>query len=144
MNMLNNEEILTSVLKTTQMGQVGIRSVLRSTMGPPLREDLENQLRAYDAIEAEAQCVASQRGWEMEDLDPALEFMADRMTRMKLLYRRTDSRIADMMIQGSTRGMVKSLRNLHRFRGSDSQVCALSQKLLDTETAGIRQMQPYL
>ena len=144
MCMLNNKEILTSVLKTTQMGQVGIRSVLKAPMGPPLREALEGQLHEYDAIESQAHTIASQRGWDLEDLDPALKFMADSMTRMQLLHRSTDSRIADMMIRGSTRGMVKGLRNLHQFEGVDTQVCSLSQKLLDCETAGIRQMQNYL
>ena len=49
-----------------------------------------------------------------------------------------------MMIQGNTRGMVKGLKDIHQFAQQDEQVCALSQKLLDTETANIRQMQGYL
>ena len=43
--MKNNKELLSSVLKTTQMGQVGIRSVLDTTMRPGLRKALESQLR---------------------------------------------------------------------------------------------------
>ena len=43
--MKNSREILTSVLKTTQMGQIGIRSVLDTSMRPGLRKALESQLR---------------------------------------------------------------------------------------------------
>lgn len=142
--MKNSKEILTSLLKTTQMGQVGIRSVLDTSMRPGLRKALESQLREYDSIETEAHSIASQRGWELRELDPAVRMMSDMMTRMKLRGKNTDSKIADMMIQGNTRGMIKSLKNIHQFADTDNQVSTLSQKLLDCETANIRQMQGYL
>ena len=63
---------------------------------------------------------------------------------MKLVGQNADSKIADMMIQGNTRGMVKGLKDIHQFAQQDEQVCSLSQKLLDTQTANIRQMQGYL
>lgn len=144
MHMKSSKEILSSLLKTTQMGQVGIRSVLDNTMEPGLRKALESQLREYDSIETEAHTLAGQRGWELRELDPAVRTMADMMTRMKLMGKNTDSRIADMMIQGNTRGMVKGLKNLHRYTDSDKQIETLSQKLLDCENANIRQMQSYL
>ncbi len=144
MQMKNSKEILSSVLKTTQMGQVGIRSVLDTTMRPGLRQVLESQLREYDAIETEAHSLATQRGWELRELDPAVRFMSDMAVRMRLGGRSNDSKIADMMIQGNTKGMIQSLKDLHRYGSSDEQVQILSQKLLDCETANIRQMQGFL
>ena len=142
--MKNSQQILSSVLKTTQMGQIGIRSVLDTRMRPGLRRALEQQLREYDQIETEAHALASQRGWELKDLDPALRMMSNMVTRMKLSAGGSESKIADMMIQGSTKGMIKGLRNMHQFPREDSRITALSQKLLDTETANIRQMQAFL
>jgi len=142
--MKNSKEILTSVLKTAQMGQVGIRSLLDTTMQPALRSALESQLREYDAIETEAHAIASQRGWELRELDPAVRFLSDRMTRMKLVGSNRDSRIADMMIQGNTRGLIQGIRGLHQYPSRDDRVSGISQKLLDCETANIRQMQQFL
>ena len=142
--MKNSKELLSSVLKTTQMGQVGIRSVLDMSMRPGLRKALESQLREYDAIESEAHTIATQRGWELPELDPAVRLFSDAMTRMKLTHGNCDSKIADMMIQGNTRGMIKGLKNLHQFPREDDQVSTISQKLLDCETANIRQMQFFL
>lgn len=142
--MKNNKEVLSSVLKTTQMGQIGIRSVLDTSMRPALRKALESQLQEYDSIETEAHAIASQRGWELRELDPAIRAMSNMMSRMRLTGGNHDSKIAGMMIQGNTRGMIKGLKNLHEFAQHDSQVTTISQKLLDTETANIRQMQPYL
>ena len=142
--MKTNKEILSSVLKTTQMGQVGIRSVLDASMRPGLRKALESQLQEYDSIETEAHAIAFQRGWEVKELDPGVRFLSDMMTRVKLNRRNTDSKIADMMIQGNTKGMIKGLKNIHQFPDQDDQVSTLSQKLLDCETANIRQMQTFL
>lgn len=142
--MKESKDILSSILKTTQMGQIGIRSVLDTTMRPTLRKALESQLQEYDTIESEAHSIASSRGWEVAELDPVVRKMADMTTRMKLTGGNSDSKIAGMMIQGNTRGMIKGLKNLHQFNKQDLQVRTLSQRLLDCENANIRQMQGFL
>ena len=142
--MKKSKEILTSVLKTTQKGQVSIRSVLDLSMRPGLRKALELQLREYDAIETETHAIASQRGWDLPDMDPAARFFSDRTIRMKLNRGNCDSRIADMMIRSNTSGMIMGLKNLHQFPSPDQQVTILCQKLLDCETANIRQLQSFL
>ena len=143
-NMKNGKQILSSVLKTAQMGQVGIRSVLDTSMRPSLRKVLESQLMEYNTIENEAHSIAAQRGWDLPELDPGLRLLTDMTTRMKLHRANSDSMIADMMIQGNTKGMIKGLKDIHQFPDTDSQINILSQKLLDCETANIRQMQTFL
>jgi uncharacterized protein (DUF305 family) len=113
-------------------------------MRPGLRNALESQLQEYDSIESEAHVIASQRGWELAELDPAVRTMAEIMTKMKLLGGNTDSKIASMMIQGNTRGMITEIKNIHQFNQSDTQIHALAQKLIDSENANIRQMQFFL
>ena len=142
--MKTSQELLSSVLKTTQMGQVGIRSVLDTTLNPELRQALVQQLKEYDGIETEAHNIASQRGWELKELDSAVRMMSNMVCRMKLTGADATSKISEMMIQGNTKGLVKGLRNLHLSDRKDSRVETLSQKLIDTETNNIRQMRPFL
>ena len=126
------------------MGQVEIRSVLDTALGSSLRNTLEAHLKEYDSMESEAYSIALQRGWELPELDPGKRFLKDRITRMKINGRNTDSRIADMLIRGNTDGMIRGLKNLHQLESQDHQIRILSQKLLDCETAHIRQMQVFL
>ena len=142
--MKTNEEILSSILKTTQMGQVGIRSVQDKAVGTGLQKALESQLKEYDSIESQAHALANQRGWQLPELNHGVRVMSDMASRMKLTSGQSDSKIADMMIIGNTRGMVKGLKNMHHWKEHDSQIETLSQKLIDTEVANIRQMQPFL
>ena len=144
MHMNDDQQMLSSILKTTQLGQIAIQKVLDASMRPGLRKTLQSQLREYDSIESEAHYLASQRGWELQEVQPAKRMMTGIMTRMKLNHGNSDSKIAGMMIQGNTRGMILGLKNLHQYQQQDSQVSALSQRLLDCETANIRQMQTFL
>ena len=126
------------------MGQTDIRSVLDISMHPSLRKTLEAQLQEYDIIESEAHRIASQRGWEFQDLDPAIKILSDAMTRVRLSRGNCESKIADMMIHRNTKMMVKCLKYLHRVPNPDEQISMISQKLLDCETVNIRQMQRFL
>lgn len=142
--MKNNKEVLSSILKTTQMGQVGIRAVLNHAVHTDLRNALQSQLREYDAIEAEVQGIAAAKGLHLEELEPPIKAMSMLCARAKLAYGNVDSKIAAMMIQGNTRGMIKGLKNRHHAKDPDARIMALSQKLLDCEDANIRQMQGYV
>ena len=142
--MKGSKDLLSSVLKTTQMGQIGIRSVLKNPLRATLQTALKSQLSEYDKIEQEAHSIAASRGWELEELNPAIKSMTDMMTRMQLSYGNTNSKAAAMMIQGNTRGMIKGLKNLHQFNHSDERIAVLTQKLLDCEQENIRQMQGFL
>ena len=142
--MKHSKEVLSSVLKTTQMGQLGIRSALESEMAPALRSAMESQLREYDSIESEAHSIAKARNWELQELNPSIRFMTDRMTKMRLSRGDVNSNIAAMMIRGNTSGVIKGLKNLHQMTDQDKAVQALSNKLLDTESANVHQMKKFL
>ena len=144
MIMKGSKDILSSIIKTTQMGQIGIRSVLNAPLRASLKDALRSQLREYDAIEREALALAASRGWSLKQLDPAIKRMTNIMSKAKLTFGDTSSKAAAMMINGNTRGMIKSLKNLHQFNNSDERVSILSQKLLDCETANIKQLQGFL
>ena len=139
-----SKDLLDSVIKTTQMGQVGIRSVLNNTNDDEMRSALKSQMKEYDTIEKEALSIASSRGWELKNLDPSIKMMTNMMTKMRLSYGNSTSKAAAMMVNGNTRGMIKGLKNLHNFEGSDNRITNLTQKLIECEEENIRQMQRFI
>ena len=144
MNMKDSKDLLSSIIKTTQMGQIGIRSVLNAPLQTNLKQTLQNQLKEYDSIEREALELASLRGWNPEQLDPMVKRMTNMMTKMRLSYGNTNSKAAAMMIQGNTKGLIKGYKNMNQLVPSDERIAVLNQKLLDCEKANIRQMQGFL
>jgi len=142
--MKTNKDILGSLLKTTQMGQTGIRSILKAGPGDQLQKALKDQLSEYNTIEADALRIADNRGWNLPQLPGYAKVMADTMSRAKLIPNRTDSAMAAMMIRGSMRGVIKGLKNDHRYQDRDPGIEALSNRLLDCENENIRQMERFL
>ena len=142
--MKDSKEVLSSILKTTQMGQIGIRSVQNAAVRPEMKQALSDQLKEYDAIETQAHAVAEERGWRVEELDPGVRKMAEMMARARLQGRNKDSKIAAIMMKGNTRGIIKGLKNAHRYHGRDARITALSQKLIDCENENIKQMENFL
>lgn len=142
--MKNSKDLLSSVLKTTQMGQTGIQAVQKANLGAHLQHALSTQLKEYDELEKEARALASARNIRLEELSPTVKTMAKMMTRARLSYGKLDSKAAAMMIQGNTRGLIKGLKNLHSYDRSDDQISGLSRKLIDREKGNIEQMQGFV
>ena len=142
--MINNKQVLDSMVETTRMGQTGIRAVLRCHLEPAMEQALRQQLQEYDLLEDEAQALADSRGWTLKRPHSMLQHMIEKMTWMKLGKNNRQSKIADMMIQGNTQGMIHSLRDLHSYKGDDQRVRDLNQKLVYCEIENIRQMKSYL
>ncbi len=142
--MKGSKDILSSILKTAQMGQIGIRSILKTPLRAELRSELKSELNEYDAIEHEAHGIARSRGWTLKELNPAIKSMTDMMTRSQLSFGNASSKAAKMMIQGNTRGIIKGFKNLNQFPPSDQRVTDLAHKLIDFEETNNRQLQGFL
>lgn len=126
------------------MGQSGIRCVMDRAIGPGLKTELKSQLKEYDALEKETLNLAKTQGWKLTNLNPALETMSSMMSKLQLMGGETDSKIAGMLIQGNTRGMIQGIKNLRKTPNVSASVKALSDKLLNLENMNIQKSQQYL
>lgn len=142
--MNNNKDLLTSVLHTVQMGQSGIRCIQKNAVNAGLKQELKDQLQEYDSIEKEALRLAKSRGWELKNVNPIVQQMSRFMSQIQLLAGEADSKIAGMLIQGNTRGIILGVKNLNRSEHDDPQVTQLAQRLLNRENINIQKSQPYL
>ena len=142
--MINSQRVLNDVIKTSQMGISGINVVMPQTRQPALRQALKVQRREYSDIEQQAKLLAQQKGYRIDQLKPITRRMSAVISRGQLLVGEPDSKIAGMMIQGNTRGMILGLKNMRRCNHPDSQVAQIAQKLLETEKNNIVSMEGFL
>ena len=66
------------------------------------------------------------------------------LSRGQLLVGEPNSKIAGMMIQGNTRGVILVLKNTRRCYAPDEQIAELAQKLLVTQKHNIESMEPFV
>ena len=142
--MINSQRVLNDIIKTSQMGINGINTVMPKTAQPALRQALKCQRREYSDIEQQAKLLAQRKGWKIDQIKPINRKMGALISHAQLLIGEPDSKIAGMMIQGNTRGMLLSLKNMRRCSSPDPQVAQIAQKLLDTEKNNIMSMEGFV
>ena len=137
--------MLNSICKTTQMGVWGIDAVKKETGDRKLLAALDAQQREYRNIYTEADRLLRERGRVPERI-PAMARQASTWSA-RLRARASsdpDAKIAEMTLQGNTRGMIKSMHNIRTLDVIDPKVSGLSNRLLQTEQANIEEMKKYL
>lgn len=142
--MLTEAELLNYIYQTTEMGQDGIRTVLPYTKAGPFHSALEQQLAEYETIRSTSHELLRERGQEPKGINPVAKLSAEMTSAVKTMTDHSTSKIAEMMVQGNTMGMTKSIKHLRDYHGKDVRVRELANKLLATEEANIQQMKAFL
>lgn len=142
--MLSENQLLNHIYQTAEMGGEGIRSVLKYTEEPKLADALNSQLTEYEKLQNAAGSLLQARGEPPKGLSPMAKASSEVMSTVKAMTDRSAANIAEMMIQGSTMGVTKSLRTIRDCDVHDDTVRRLADKLLKTEQANIEEMKRFL
>lgn len=137
--------MLNSICKTTQMGVWGIDAVKKEAGDRQLLAALDAQQQEYRNIHAEADRLLRERGRTPERISSMTRQASTWSARLRArVSNDPDAKIAEMTLQGNTRGMIKSMHNLRTLGVIDPKVSTLSNRLLQTEQANIEEMKKYL
>ena len=142
--MLSENQLLNHIYQTAEMGQEGIRSVLKYAGEPKLVSALNSQLTEYEKLQNAAGSLLHARGERPHGLNPVTKASSEVMSTMKAMTDRSPANIAEMMIQGSTMGVTKSLRTIRECDLRDEGIRRLADRLLKTEQSNIEEMKRFL
>ena len=137
--------MLNAIRQTTEMGCYGIKSVLNETANREFRGALRAQYDEYAQIYEEADRLIRERGGRIKDLNPMAKYGSAMTSKMRVRASiDPTAKIAELMLQGNTRGMIKSMHNIRTMGTLEPRVASLSRRLLQTEQNNINQMKHYL
>lgn len=141
---MNDKKMLQSLLHTVQMGQSGIRCVMDKAVSADLKKEMKQQLHAYDAMEKEALMLGTRKGMKLSDIHPGILRMSEAVANMRLMGGQRDSKIAGMLIQGNTRGVILGSKHLHHMPDADSEIRDLTKRMVSREKQSIENTQTFL
>lgn len=142
--MLSETQLLNHIYQTAEMGQDGIQSVLKYANEPKLCSALNAQMTEYRKLQDSASQMLKERNREPAGINPMAKMGSEMMSAMKTMTDHSATKIAEMMIQGSTMGVTKSIRTIRDCDLKDERVKDLADKLLQTEQANIEEMKKFL
>ena len=142
--MLPETEFLQYVHKTADMGCQGIEAVLSHLKSDEIKGTLLHQQSEYQHIRSEAAKLLRQDDDAPENVGAVERLSAQAMSAMKLAMDGSQENVAEMTIQGTTMGVVKTIRHLKDLPKGESSVRALGEKLLATQENNVEQMKKFL
>ena len=143
--MTQDTEMLNSIRKTTEMGAYGIRAVMEETRDPALYKELQAQLAEYEKIYDQADILLKDRGGQPQNVNPMAKMGSSMSAKMQIrMAKDPNAKVAELMMQGNTKGMIKSIHNNRTMGVLDPKVSSLSNRLLQTEQANIDTLKTFL
>lgn len=140
-----NTQLLKFIHKNAAMGVGTLPQALSLPQSRAMGAALQDQLQEYRSIAAQSQAYARQKGRRLPGPGTAALLMSGAMLRAQTALDPSTTRLAEMMIRGSTMGTVQMTRRLHQYTGSaDRELLDLGKRLLRAEEQNIQQMKRFL
>jgi transcriptional regulator with PAS, ATPase and Fis domain len=142
--MNKNVELLNYIFQNSQMGLDTISHLMNVTEDTEYKNVLESQYKEYDKIFQETKGKLDHFDKEGKDISFYQKATADMMINFKTITDKSPSHISEMLIQGSTMGVIDSIKKLKEYKDADTDILGLGQRLLEFEEANIEQCKKYL
>ena len=138
-------EMLSVIYQNAEMGKDTITHLIEITDSVDFRKRLEAQLIEYQGIFDRADQAIQQQKKTVEGIGSFAKISSYMMINFKTLADKSPSHIAEMMIQGSTMGIVDMTKKIKELQSEVSpEVLKLAEKLLKTEQSNVEEMKKFL
>lgn len=138
-------ELFKTICEAADMGRDSLNQVIGRTKSQQLNRALESQCREYDVIYMEAEKQLKHYGHSPKNISPIAKVNSRIGVNLQTKMANNEvSKIADMVIKGSTMGVTKITKKLHAYHGNDQTVKQIAQQMVQTEESNIQGMKPFL
>lgn len=139
-----NVEMLNYIYQNAQMGENTLDQLMRISKDENFKKLLGSQFSEYKKIFNEAQQKLTALNKEAKDLSAGRKVMTYIMINFETLKDSSPSHISQMLIQGSTMGIIAITKNLKEYKDANQDIIALGQKLLEFEQQNVEECKKFL
>ncbi len=142
---MNNEEyILTEVNKGIKMGMDSISNISDKVQDNNLRQDLQYQYNKYNEILNKVNNQLSKYGEFPKELNPMQKAMGWMMIEWNTMNDKSDSKISEMMLQGTNMGIIEGVKLLHQNPDCDTEIKNILNEFVKFQENTVEQLKKYL
>lgn len=142
--MNSNVEFLNYIYQNAEMGKTTINQLIGIVEDASFKEKLESQLREYNEIFDIASNKIEQARKTSKGIGSFTKLTTYLMININTMTNKTPSHIAEMMIQGSTMGIVDVTKRLKEYVDADRDISELADRLLKFEQQNVDEMKKFL
>jgi len=139
-----NVEFLNYIHQNAEMGKDTIHLLIGISQDEEYKKMLRSQLQEYKMIYDSTDEKLKELNKEAKDINAFLKVSTYAMVNLKTLGNKSPSHISEMLIQGSTMGIVDLTKKLKEYTDADGEILALANKLLQLEQNNVEECKKYL
>ena len=144
-NQATEEKLLNNIYQNVKMGVDAINTLLPKVEDQAIRQDLTTQLLGYEEFSTQATKLLLEQGKTPKEISAFQKIPAEAGIHMNTLRDRSNSNIAEMMINGSIMGIIDTTRTLNQCRETcPKQLTQLAHDIIDFEDNNVTRMRAYL
>ena len=142
---MNNEEyILTEVNKGIKMGMDSISTISDKVQDSNLKQDLQFQYNQYNEILNQVNHQLSKYGEFPKELNPMQKAMDWMMIEWNTLTDKSDSKISEMMLQGTNMGIIEGVKLLNQNPNCDTETKNILSEFVKFQENTVEEIKKYL
>ncbi|HOV26689.1 MAG TPA: hypothetical protein PK566_10075 [Pseudobacteroides sp.] len=139
-----NVELLNYIHQNAEMGEDTIKQLLGIARNDEFKDMLRSQLDEYKLINDMANDKLKELGKSPKDLGAITKARTYMAINLKTMTNKSPSNISQMMIQGSTMGIIDITKKMKEYSDADKEVMDLAQRLLTFEQRNVDECKKYL
>lgn len=140
-----NAELLNYVYQNSQMGVDTLQQLMEITEDMEFKGFLEAQLTGYEGFHKQARRMLNESGYDEKGLNAFEKIKTYFMVNAQTLNDRSASNIASMLINGSTMGIIDTVKKLRQYeQDAEKESRKLMEELREFEEKSVEQLKEYL
>ena len=137
-------DLLEKTYQNASIGITAIEAVLDKTENKDLNNELHKQLRDYQEMADKSKNQLLTNGTKVKEQSIYVKTMMKGNVKLNTILKPSDSRIAQMVIQGSTMGVTQMTKLLHAKPNADGVSSEIAKEFVKREEDNIEVMKNYL
>ena len=139
-----NAELLNYIYQNAQMGKDTIKQLIGITKDQEYKKVLNSQFDEYKKVFEIADEKLMEQNKEAKDINVYSKVSSYIMINLNTMTNKTPSHISEMLIQGSTMGIVDITKRINEYANVDREILDLANKLLKFEQNNVEECKKYL
>ena len=143
--MLTGEDmaVLNEAYRNSKMGVETINAIISKVYDEDLALDLNRQAVRFLSFEDKVTEKIREANQRPETSSPVGKAMLWTSIQANTLLNTSTEHVADLMIQGNTRGITDLMKTVKSNKGAKKEYCELAEELMDFEEKNIEQLKSY-
>lgn len=142
--MNQNAELLNFIYQNSQMGVEALEKLIPITKDNEFSKCLQSQLDEYKLINAKAEKKLNENGYDEKGIGAFTKLQSYIMINLQTMMNKTPSHLSEMLITGSTMGVIDAIKNIKKYSDAEPSILELMDDLKKFEERNIEQLKPFL